>query len=226
MEAFIACITAAGPPAKRPPHIGLAAGVSEGSEAMGSVIEKLLLMAGLGISLAACGSGDKGKPGSGQAGAGYGAAAAAAPAKIRINMIDRSHAGTAAPNVVFERGDGSKTSLADYRGKRVLVNLWATWCAPCLAEMPELDALAAAKKGQVTVLPLSQDMEGWQAVKKFFKPGRFQTLVPLLDQPGSFAERMGARGLPMSILYDERGREVWRVAGTLKWATPEVRAAL
>jgi len=154
-------------------------------------------------------------------------APAAAPAKPPINAIDRSHAGEAAPQVMFEKSpDGRKASLADYRGKRVLVNLWATWCAPCLAEMPELDALAAAKKGKVTVLPLSQDMEGWQAVKKFFKPGRFQTLVPLLDQPGSFAERMGARGLPMSILYDEKGREVWRVAGTLKWGSPEVRAAL
>ena len=190
---------------------------------MGSVIGKLLAVAGVGLTVAACGQGDKGNPAAGQA---YGEAAAATPAKAKINTIDRSFAGTLAPAVVFERADGSKTSLADYRGKRVLVNLWATWCAPCLAEMPELDALAAAKKGKVTVLPLSQDMEGWQAVKKFFKPGRFQTLVPMLDQPGSFAERMGARGLPMSILYDEKGREVWRVAGTLKWATPEVRAAL
>jgi thiol-disulfide isomerase/thioredoxin len=156
--------------------------------------------------------------------------AAAAPAtapRVAVNTIDRSHAGEAAPKVMFEKSPtGEKASLADYRGRRVLVNLWATWCAPCLAEMPELDALAAAKKGKVVVLPLSQDMEGWQAVKKFFKPGRFQTLVPVLDQPGSFAERIGARGLPMSILYDEKGREVWRVAGTLKWATPEVRAAL
>lgn len=78
----------------------------------------------------------------------------------------------------------------------------------------------------MVVLPLSQDMEGWQAVKKFFKPGRFQTLVPVLDQPGSVAERIGARGLPMSILYDEKGRELWRVAGTLKWATPAVRDAI
>jgi thiol-disulfide isomerase/thioredoxin len=198
---------------------------------MGSVIGKLLMLSGAGLALAACGSGDKGNPATGQAygeaaAGGYGAAFAAGPAKVAINTIDRSHAGTAAPKVVFERADGSKASLADYRGKRVLVNLWATWCAPCLAEMPELDSLAAAKKGKVTVLPLSQDMEGWQAVKKFFKPGRFQTLVPMLDQPGSFAERMGARGLPMSILYDEKGREVWRVAGTLKWATPEVRSAL
>lgn len=180
---------------------------------MGNRIIALAMLAGASVIVAAPGS--------------TATAAPAAAAKPPINTIDRSHAGAAAPKVMFEISpDGKKASLADYRGRRVLVNLWATWCAPCLAEMPELDALAAAKKGKLVVLPLSQDMEGWQAVKKFFKPGRFQTLVPLLDQPGSFAEKMGARGLPMSVLYDEKGREVWRVVGTLKWGTPEVRAAL
>jgi thiol-disulfide isomerase/thioredoxin len=148
------------------------------------------------------------------------------PKPAPINSIDRSHAGEAAPKVMFEKAPGAKTSLADFRGQRVLVNLWATWCAPCIAEMPEIDALAAAKAGKLTVIPLSQDMEGWKAVNKFFKPGRFKTLAPMLDQPGSFAEALKARGLPMTVLYDEKGREVWRVAGTLKWASPEVRGAL
>ena len=92
--------------------------------------------------------------------------------------------------------------------------------------MPDLDKLAAAKGAKLLVLPLSQDMEGWQAVTKFFKPGKFKSLQPMLDQPGSFAEKIGARGLPMSVLYDEKGREVWRVAGTLKWGSAEVAAAL
>ncbi len=149
---------------------------------------------------------------------------AAAPAPI--NSIDRSMAGTPAPKLMFEATPGKKTSLAAFKGRRVLVNLWATWCAPCIAEMPDLDKLAAAKGAKLLIIPLSQDMEGWQAVKKFFKPGKFKTLQPMLDQPGSFAEAIGARGLPMSVLYDEKGREVWRVAGTLKWGTPEVAAAL
>ena len=188
---------------------------------MGSVIGKLLL-AGVVVSLAACGSGDKGNAPSEQ---GYGAAAAAT-AKVPINSIDRSHAGTAAPKVMFEKTPGNKVSLADFRGQRVLVNLWATWCAPCIAEMPEIDEMAAMKKGKLVVIPLSQDMEGWKAVNKFFKPGRFKTLTPMLDQPGSYAEALGARGLPMSILYDEKGREVWRVAGTLKWTSAGVLGAL
>ena len=108
----------------------------------------------------------------------------------------------------------------------MLVNLWSTWCAPCIAEMPEIDAMAGMKKGRLVVIPLSQDMEGWQAVNKFFKPGRFKVLTPMLDQPGSLAEAIGARGLPMSVLYDEKGREVWRVAGTLKWTSAGVLGAV
>ena len=151
-------------------------------------------------------------------------AAAAAPAAI--NSIDRSLAGTPAPKLMFEVTPGKKTSLAAFKGRRVLVNLWATWCAPCIAEMPDLDRLAAAQGARLLVIPLSQDMEGWQAVNKFFKPGKFKALKPMLDQPGSFAEKIGARGLPMSVLYDEKGREVWRVAGTLKWSSAEVSASL
>ncbi|GGE19136.1 hypothetical protein GCM10011529_27070 [Polymorphobacter glacialis] len=185
---------------------------------MGVEIARLLLAASLLATCAACDAADKGKPAAPQA-----KPAAGPQAKQVINAIDRSHAGTPAPAVVFEKRGGGKTSLADFRGKKVLVNLWATWCAPCIAEMPELDALAAAKV--VTVLPLSQDMEGWKAVDGFFKPGRFKTLVPMLDQPGSFAERIGARGLPVSVLYDEKGREVWRVSGTLKWGSAGVRGS-
>lgn len=139
---------------------------------------------------------------------------ATAPKPAALGTLDRSHAGTPAPTVAFERRGGAKASLADFKGKRVLVNLWATWCAPCIAEMPALDALAT-RSPNLTVLPISQDMEGWRVVEDFFKPGKFKTLAPVLDQPGSFAEAIKARGLPMSLLYDEQGREVWRVAGTV-----------
>ncbi len=190
---------------------------------MGVEIEKLLLLASAALALAACDAGDTRNPAASQA-SGYGAArAASAPV---INAIDRSHAGSPAPTTPFEKHGGKKSDMAQFRGQRVLVNLWATWCAPCIAEMPDLDRLAAARKGKLLVLPISQDMEGWQVVDRFFRPGRFATLTPVLDQPGSFAEAMKARGLPMSILYDEKGREIWRVAGTLKWNSPEVLAAL
>ena len=87
------------------------------------------------------------------------ATVAAAP---KLNVIDRSHAGTPAPTIKFENVGRKPVSLADYRGKKLLVNLWATWCAPCLAEMPQIDTLAATRGDALAVLPISQDMEGWR----------------------------------------------------------------
>lgn len=165
-----------------------------------------LLPLGLVLALAGCDAAKTAAP--------AGETTAAAPKPAALGTLDRSQAGTPAPTVAFERRGGAKATLADFKGKRVLVNLWATWCAPCIAEMPALDALAT-RSSQLTVLPISQDMEGWRVVEDFFKPGKFKTLTPVLDQPGSFAEAIKARGLPMSVLYDEQGREVWRVAGTV-----------
>jgi thiol-disulfide isomerase/thioredoxin len=149
--------------------------------------------------------------------------AAAAPAAI--NTIDRSHAGEPGPMAVsWEMKGGTKQKLGDHAGMKMLVNLWATWCAPCIAEMPALDKMAG--EIPVMVLPISQDMEGWQAVDKFWGKGKFANIETGLDQPGSFAEAVKARGLPVTILYDEQGKEIWRVAGTLDWDSAEVRKAV
>jgi len=145
---------------------------------------------------------------------------------VALSKLDRSHAGSAAPSASFEAKGGKTMTLAAFRGHPVLVNLWATWCAPCKAEMPELNTLAAAKAGHVTVIALSADLEGWRAVDKFFVPGRFKAVAPYLDQPGNWPQALGARGLPVSILYDAGGREVWRVNGPLRWTTPAIAAAV
>lgn len=153
-----------------------------------------------------------------------GKAAASQPGKV--GTIDRSHAGTPAPAIAFEAAGGKVFHVAEFRGKAVLVNLWATWCVPCRAEMPALDALAAKQGPALTILPISADLEGWRAVTKFFTPGKFAHLTPYLDQPGNYPVAMGATGLPLSILYGPDGRERWRVNGPLKWASPEVVAAV
>jgi thiol-disulfide isomerase/thioredoxin len=181
---------------------------------MGLKIATILLALGAAATLAACDRGDKGKPAAPQATA---AADAAKAGAAGLSTIDRSHAGTPAPDISFEWHGGEKVSVAAFKGQKVLVNLWATWCAPCVAEMPKLDRLAASRRGKMVVLPISQDMEGWIAVNKFFTEGKFNTLQPYVDQPGSYAESIKAKGLPMSILYDEKGREVWRIAGTPDW---------
>ena len=153
-----------------------------------------------------------------------GTATAAQP--LRLGAIDRSHAGEPAPAITFETKDGKTASVAAFRGKPVLVNLWATWCVPCRAEMPALDALARARAGTLVVLPVSEDLEGWRAVAKFFTPAKFPSLTPYLDQPGAYAVKLGATGLPVSILYGVDGREKWRVNGPLIWGSPAVAAAL
>ena len=146
-------------------------------------------------------------------------------AQAAINTIDRSHAGEPGPAAVaWEMKGGTKQKLSDHQGMRMLVNLWATWCAPCLAEMPALDKLAG--EVPVMVLPISQDMEGWQAVDKFWGKDKFKNIEAGLDQPGSFGEAIKARGLPVTILYDEQGKEIWRVSGTLDWSSAQVRKAI
>ena len=107
-------------------------------------------------------------------------------------------------------------TLADFRGKPVLLNLWATWCAPCVKEMPTLDALAASKGARLQVLTVSQDFEGAKVVAPFFAEAKFKALRPYLDTEAAFSMGLGLN-LPTTILFDGSGREVWRMPGDFEW---------
>ena len=131
--------------------------------------------------------------------------------------LDRTHKGAAAPTAAFVDHAGKPVRIADFKGRPVLVNLWATWCAPCIAEMPALDRLAKRGGAKLAVLPVSQDLAGWHGVDKFFTPAKFPALTPYLDRENALALKLGAAGLPVSVLYDAQGREVWRVAGPVEW---------
>jgi uncharacterized membrane protein/thiol-disulfide isomerase/thioredoxin len=137
-----------------------------------------------------------------------------------IGALSYEHAGEMAPAAVFERRGGHAASLADFRGTPVLVNLWATWCAPCLAEMPALDRLAGSREGTLQVVAVSQDLEGWKAVTPFLDKAKLQNITVLLDQKNALSTALKAAGLPMSVLYDAEGREVWRVNGPREWDKP------
>jgi thiol-disulfide isomerase/thioredoxin len=144
---------------------------------------------------------------------------------VKLRAPDRTHRGEAAPTIPFRDSAGKQVTLADFAGKPVLLNLWATWCAPCVKEMPTLDALAAAKGDALQVVALSQDFEGAAKVAPFFAKAKYQKLRPYLDTDAAFSMTMGLN-LPATILYDSGGREVWRMLGDTDWAGAEAAALI
>jgi thiol-disulfide isomerase/thioredoxin len=142
------------------------------------------------------------------------------------HIIDRSRAGRPAPTTRFTGPDDDALTLADFRGKPLLVNFWATWCAPCVAEMPTLDRLAARSVDRLSVIAVAQDRQGAAIVDPWFRRARLTRLLPYLDPDSRLLGAAGGAGLPVTILYDAQGREVWRVVGALDWTGADARALL
>ena len=127
------------------------------------------------------------------------------------------------PNVAFEDGQSRKRTLADFRGKVVLLNLWATWCGPCRQEMPTLDRLQARLGGaDFEVVALSIDRDGQAAVKSFFDEIGVRALAIYVDATTEAGTQLGMLGVPTTLLLDQRGREIGRVTGPAEWDSPEV----
>ncbi|WP_448582593.1 TlpA family protein disulfide reductase [Thermaurantiacus sp.] len=150
---------------------------------------------------------------------------------MRPDRLLRDFAGTPAPLIPLETGPGGATEtladiLAANPGKPLLLNLWATWCAPCLKELPTLDRLAAETKGRLVVVPVSQDMEGWRKVSPAFTAEAYPNLRTRLESGMQLGAALKATGLPLTILYGPDGKEVWRYAGDLDWSSPQARALL
>jgi thiol-disulfide isomerase/thioredoxin len=145
-----------------------------------------------------------------------------------VQGIDRSKKGAPAPDTVFRDPDGGEISLADFKGNPVLLNLWATWCAPCVKELPTLDALAAVheRDGQFAVLTVSQDMGPQPSVSAFLDKLKLTRLGAFQDPKMALSGALGAEVLPTSVLYDAQGREVWRYVGDLDWSGPEAAKLL
>lgn len=140
-----------------------------------------------------------------------------------VKGVDRSHRGKPAPEVTFNDPDGGDISLADFKGTPVLVNLWATWCAPCIKELPTLDRLSRSDEqaGDLGVVAISQDTAPHASVVAFLKAHQIISLAAYQDPKMGLSGSLGAEVLPTSILYDAHGREVWRYVGDLDWTSPE-----
>ena len=131
------------------------------------------------------------------------------------------------PALAFEDSGGQARTLADFRGKLVVLNLWATWCAPCREEMPALDRLQAELGGpRFEVVALSVDQQGPQIARKFFAEVGVKSLALYIDRSAQATFKLGAVGLPATLLVDAQGREIGRHVGPAKWDSPEVVASL
>jgi len=127
----------------------------------------------------------------------------------------------------FQDADGTERGLADYAGRGLIVNLWATWCVPCVAEMPELQTLARTVAAEgILVLPLASDRGGAEVVRRFYANHAIDGLPVLLDPRGEAARAWGARGLPTTLVIDRQGRERGRVEGAIDWASEATVAEL
>ncbi len=127
----------------------------------------------------------------------------------------------------FLDAEGTPHQLADFRGKGLIVNLWATWCVPCVAEMPALQAAAGklADDG-ILVLPLSSDRGGAAVVRAFYEAHKLTALPIWLDPKGEAARAWGARGLPTSLIIDRQGLERGRLEGGIAWASEDALATV
>jgi thiol-disulfide isomerase/thioredoxin len=148
----------------------------------------------------------------------------AAAGEAASGAVDRRFAGTAIPALSFADPAGRMLDLAALDGP-VLINLWATWCGPCVKEMPQLDALADALEGEVRVITVSQDVRGAEVVKPFFARAGLTRLEPWLDPEAALSAQFSPEGaLPLTVLFDARGREVLRVTGAYDWGSAEAAA--
>lgn len=128
----------------------------------------------------------------------------------------------ALPNVEFQNADDKPRTLADFRGKAVLLNFWATWCAPCVKEMPSLDRLQAAlPKDKFIVVPLSIDGPTKAKVAPFYIDQKLNQLRIYFDKGRKAMQGLDVTLLPTSILVDPQGRELGRIEGDADWDMPE-----
>jgi thiol-disulfide isomerase/thioredoxin len=133
----------------------------------------------------------------------------------------------ALPDLTFLDAEGAPHGLAEFAGRGLLINLWATWCPPCVAEMPALDrAQAALEADGIAVLALSSDRGGRAQVEPFYRDRGIRRLGLWLDPRGAAGRALGVRGLPTTIIVDRQGQERARLEGGAEWDQPAMLAEI
>jgi thiol-disulfide isomerase/thioredoxin len=125
------------------------------------------------------------------------------------------------PEIVFTDDTGERVTLADFRGKVVVLNIWATWCPPCRREMPTLDRLEAELSGdRFAVVALSVDQSGSEVVRDFFEQEDIEHLGLYIDTSARVLMDLRIPGIPSTLILDREGREIARLSGEADWAKP------
>jgi thiol-disulfide isomerase/thioredoxin len=150
---------------------------------------------------------------------------ASAEAGIPTKGVDRSHKGAAMPGAQIFNADDDQSTLAEAKGKPVLVNLWASWCAPCVKELPTLDALSR-RKGAPRIIAVSEDVGGRPSVEAFLEQHGIKDLEAWRDPEMALTGALEVQVMPTTVYYDAEGREVWRYVGDLDWTGDEAAKLL
>ena len=156
--------------------------------------------------------------------------AAAGPDALRdaaaaLPQLEVVAAPAPAPDAVFAGADGAPMDLSAYAGKPAVVNFWATWCAPCRAEMPGLQRLADTRD-DLEVVTIAFGRHNPAAMARFWEEAGITSLPLHLDADGALARALGVRGLPHTVILDAEGRLVASYRGEAVWDGPEVGAVL
>lgn len=143
----------------------------------------------------------------------------------RLGMPEAFEPPRPLPEFGFTDEAGREHGVADFPGQTLVINLWATWCPPCVAEMPTLDRLQAQLGGErFEVVALSVDRAGVGAVRRFFDEIGIRALRIFVDRSGKAARDLRIFGIPATLLIGPDGREMGRLVGPAEWDAPEMVA--
>ena len=148
------------------------------------------------------------------------------PDRTKLGEFVPSSQPFTAPAISLADTNGHSVELSELRGKLVLVNLWATWCEPCLREMPSLERLQSWLGERIAVLAVSEDRGGNKTVEPFIAKLGLKSVKIYIDPKSEVGHAFGARGLPTSFLIDREGKVLGRVEGAAEWDSPKILGVL